>query len=188
MATTPPDGATRDRIAFLRRLRAVRQFRPDPVPEAALADLLEVARWSGSANNRQPWEFIVLRDRETLRSLATIEGATARHLAGAPLGLVLVMSGEPDRVTHETYDEGRLSERIMLAAAAHGLGSCIGWFTGQASDAAKRLLGVPPERLVRTAISIGYPDVQARRRRPKPAQARKPLADLVHLERYGRSG
>ena len=178
----------RDRIDFLRKLRNVRQFRPDPIPREVVDDVLEVARWSGSASNRQPWEFLGVRDRETLRSLATIEGATARHLAGALLGLVLVMSGEPDRVTHETYDEGRLSERIMLAVAAHRLGSCIGWFTGQASDAAKRLLGVPPERLVRTVISIGYPDVEARRRRPKPAQPRKPLAGLVHLERYGRSG
>ena len=175
---------TRDRIAFLRRLRAVRDFRSDPVPGRVVDDLLEVARWTGSARNAQPWEFVLVRDPETLRALAAVEGY-AKHLAGAPLGIVLVMAGNPGQVAQETYDEGRLSERIMLAAHAHGVGSCIGWFAGGGRDAAKAVLGIPPGRTVRTAISCGYPDEAARRARPKPAEARKPLADLVHEERYG---
>ena len=173
---------TQDRIAFLRRLRAVRQFRPDPVPQEVVNDLLEVARWSGSASNRQPWEFVVIRSRETLLALAAVEGY-AKHLADAPLGIVLVMAGE--RQEQETYDEGRLSERIMLAAAAHGVGSSIGWWTGSGRETAKQILGIPAERLVRTVISLGYPDEEARRARSKPAQPRKPLAELVHEERYG---
>jgi nitroreductase len=84
----------RERIAFLRSLRAIRQFRPDPIPEEVIADILEVARWSGSASNRQPWEFVVIRERATLAALAGLEGY-AHHLAGAALGIVLVMSGDP---------------------------------------------------------------------------------------------
>lgn len=168
-----------DLIRFLRRLRAVRQFLPHPVPQHAVDDILEVARWSGSANNRQPWEFVVVRDPALLRTLSAVEGATAKHLAGAPLGIVLVMSGNPQRAVHETYDEGRLGERVMLAAAAHGLGSCIGWFTGATAAEAKRLLGVPDDRLVRTVISIGYPDRAARQERTRPAEPRKPLGELV---------
>ncbi len=170
-------------IAFLRKLRAVRQFRPDPIPQEIINDVLEVARWSGSASNRQPWEFIVIRKRETLRALAAVEGY-ASHLANAPLGIVLVMAGEQDQAEQETFDEGRLSERIMLAAAAYGVGSSIGWFKGKGVRAAKEILGIPEHRLVRTAISLGYPDEQALRARPKPAQARKLLAALVHEERY----
>jgi len=173
----------RDRIAFLRGLRSVRDFRSDPVPREIVDDLLEVARWSGSANNSQPWELVVIRKRETLRSLAAVEGY-AKHLAGAPLGIVLVMAGEPERVGHETYDEGRLSERIMLAAAVHGVGSCIGWFAGDGRQAAKTLLEIPASRLVRTVLSLGYPDDEARRARPKREQPRKPLAEIVHQERY----
>ena len=45
--------SAQDRIAFLRSLRAVRQFRPDPIPEQVVDDLLEVARWSGSSMNQQ---------------------------------------------------------------------------------------------------------------------------------------
>jgi nitroreductase len=173
----------RDRIAFLRGLRAIRQFRPDPVPQEVVDDILEVARWSGSASNRQPWELVVIHSRETLRALAEVKGY-AGHLAGASLGIVLVMAGE--RSEQETYDEGRLSERIMLAASAHRVGSSIGWIVGDGRAAAKDILGVPSERMVRTAISLGYPyeDPPLRGRAVLP-RGRKPLAEIVHEERYG---
>ena len=170
--------SARDRVSFLRSLRAVRSFRSEPVPQEVLDDLLEVARWSGSAGNRQPWEIVVIRDRDTLRSLASVEGY-AHHLAGASLGIVLVMAGE--RAEQETYDEGRLAERIMLAAHAHGVGSSIGWVVGPGRDAARELLRIPKEKVVRTAISLGYPDEEARRSR---GQARKPLGEFVHEGSY----
>src|SRR5215203_1811288 len=152
----------RDCLSLLRTLRAVRSFRPDPVPKEVVADVLEVARWSGSASNKQPWEIVVVRERDTLRSLASV-GGYAGHLAGAPLGIVLVMAG--DRAEQETYDEGRLAERIMLAAHAHGVGSSIGWIVGSGRAAARELLGISEHKVVRTAISLGYPDEQARRPR-----------------------
>ncbi len=172
---------SQERISFLRNLRAVRQFRPDPVPQEVIDAILEVARWSGSAGNRQPWELVVIRKSETLQALASVDGYT-QHLANAPSAIVLVMAGE--QATQETYDEGRLSERIMLAAAAYGLGSCIGWFIGNGVVAAKNLLDIPEGRAVRTAISLGYPDEDARSNRPKPAQARKQLSEIVHWEQY----
>jgi len=146
--------------------------------------VLDVARWSGSASNRQPWELVVIRNRETLRALASI-GRFVAHLAGAQLGIVVVMSGERGQVEQETFDEGRLSERMMLAAAAYGVGSSIGWFVGNEQAEAKKVLGIPPERLVRTSISMGYPDEEARRARPKPAQARNRIIEFVYQERYG---
>ena len=86
MSTTD---TAKDRIAFLRGLNATRTFRPDPVPEEAINDILQVARWSGSASNVQPWEFLVIRDRETLQKLdggepecAPRGDRAARHRAG----------------------------------------------------------------------------------------------------------
>ena len=173
---------TSDVLTLMRGLRAIRQFEPDPIPEDVLADLLAVARWSGSAVNRQPWELIVVRDREQLRALGAVERSVG-HLAGAALALVLVMAGEnPEQ---ETFDEGRLSERLMLAAWAHGVAACIGWFHDDGRDAAKTLLGVPTGRLLRTALSLRYPTEQARQRRQPPGQARKPLAAFVYEGRYG---
>lgn len=178
MSDTAQGCTPRDYISLLRTLRAVRSFRTDPVPQEVVDDILNVARWSGSAGNSQPWEILVIRDRDTLRSLASVEGY-AGHLAKAPLGIVLVMAGE--REVRETYDEGRLAERIMLAAHAHGVGSSIGWLAGSGRDAAKEILGIPQEKLVRTTISLGYPDDS----RSRSGQARKPLDEIVHEERYG---
>ena len=181
MSETTGDGDIRDRISSLRTLRAVRSFRDDPVPQDIVDDVLEVARWSGSASNKQPWDIVVIREPDTLQSLASFEGY-AGHLARAPLGIVLVMAG--DRAEQEAYDEGRLAERIMLAAHAYGLGSSIGWLVGSGRDAARELLGVPGGKVVRTAISLGYPDDDARRSRTGRGRARKPLGEIVHEKRY----
>jgi nitroreductase len=173
------------RIAFLRNLRATRQLRPDPLPDHVLHDILEVARWSGSAGNRQPWELVVIRDRGMLQRLAGIEGANAGHLATAAVGIAIVIHPEvPDL---DAYDEGRFAERILLAAAAHGLGAAVGHFTGPAdtwaaSTAAKRFLGIPEDLVLREAISLGYP-AEHLQRTPNPP-GRKPLEQLVHWERY----
>ena len=161
---------------FLRSLRAVRAFQRKPVPDDIIQDILEVARWSGSASNRQFGEIIVVRNRETLETLAGLGGYVG-HLRGAALAMLLVMPGEwPEG---ETFDEGRLAERIMLGAWAHGVGSSIGWFSPEGRDQAKQMLGVTgKKRVVRTAISLGFPARPARR------GDRKPLSELVHEERY----
>jgi nitroreductase len=179
-----PDSASAT-LAFLRGLRAVRQLRPDPLPEEVVRNILEVARWSGSAGNRQPWEFLVVRDRDVLRRLSTIEGANAGHLATAGAGFAIVMHPEvPDL---DAYDEGRLAERILLAARAQGLGAAVGHFTGPgdtwaASAEAKRLLGIPERFVLRETISVGYP-AEHLERTPNPP-GRRPLEQLVHWEHY----
>jgi nitroreductase len=173
-----------EQIEFLRGLRQIRQLKPEPLPAEALADILEVARWTGSARNIQPWDLVVIHDRSTLRKLGTIPDGRGPHLVNAGAGIALVMSGDLEHPDFDTYDEGRLSERIMLAADAHGLASAIGWFKGAAADEAKRILGVPPERLLRTIMSLGMVDADAYRARQRPAQPRKPLAEIVHQERW----
>jgi nitroreductase len=170
----------KSKIAMLRGVRQVRQFSPRQVPREVINDILEVGRWTGSGMNRQPWEFVLVTDRDTLREIAEAEGAQS-HLAGASFAIIIVMPGE--NTTIETFDEARLTERLMLAAAAHGVGAGIWWFK-DGGAAAKHILGIPQERLVRTAVSFGYPREEMAGARPKRADARKPLSELVHEERY----
>ncbi len=99
-------------IELLRTLRAVRRFAAQPIPDAVLHDLLEVARWTGSAKNTQPWELVVITDRQLLVQLARF-GQYAGHLAGAPLAIALLM----DHAT-QVFDAGRLAQNIMVAAWA----------------------------------------------------------------------
>ena len=96
-------------------------------------DVLEGARWSGSASNRQPWELVVIWDRASSESWH--ESRATPGTWGRPLGIVFVMTGE--RPTQEAYDEGRLAERVMLVAWAHAVGSSVGWFAGEGRAAAK---------------------------------------------------
>jgi nitroreductase len=174
--------------ALLRSLRAVRRFAPRPVPEPVLLEILEVGRWTGSSKNSQPWEIVVVRNPSTLAALAGL-GRYAGHLAGAPAALVLVMES-----SDAAFDAGRLAQNLMLAAWAHGVGSCIASiYPAENERLAKQILGVPADRSVETAIALGYPaDEHARRVTSAPADVRavvplgrKPLTAIVSWERYG---
>ena len=72
----------------------------------------------------------------------------------------------------------------MLAAWAHRVGSSIGWIVGSGREAAREILGVPEGRVVRTAISLGYPDKE-KPRRGRPGEPRKPISEIAREERYG---
>ena len=174
-------GNPNDKIRFLRNLRAVRQFLPEPVPQDVIDDILEVARWTGSSTNSQPWDLIVVRDRAMLQTLSQLEGSV-KYMANAAFAIVVVMAGENKNT--EPFDEGRLVERLLLAASAHGVGAGLGWLRGEGREEAKRLLGVPESRNLRATVSFGYPDKAAPRDRPRPEQPRKPLSEIVHHERF----
>lgn len=169
-----------DVSSLLRGLRQRRIFTDQPIPDDVLTDILEVARWTGSAKNTQPWDFIVVRDRDTRRQLSEA-GDFAGFLVGVPVAIVLAM--HPGATP---YDEGRASERIMLTADAYGLGSGTAWFRSGAEgdDRVRALLGIPDGYGVRSAVGLGYPDPSASQPAPA-ARGRKPLAELVSYERFG---
>jgi nitroreductase len=164
-------------IRLLRGLRQVRRFRPDPVPAAALADILEVGRWTGSGMNQQPWEFIVVQNPATLQAIVADEAQNS-WLGTVPCAIIIRMTSEYPEIL--AYDEGRLTERLMLAAAAHGLGAGIWWFK-DGGAAARQHLGIPEGGKVRTAVAVGYPAADGVTKR---GEGRKPLSELVHNERY----
>ena len=160
-----------DAITLLRSLRAVRQFTDRPLPAEAVRDIQDVTRWSGNASNRQEFQVLWIEDRQTLVKLSQLKGYV-KHLAGAAAGAVIVTWMERDELN--AFDEGRIAERIMLAAHAHGIGSCIGWLRDEGRAGARSLLGVEEDRTVRTTISLGYPAEGGLR-----GGRRKPLGELV---------
>jgi nitroreductase len=173
--------------SLLRSLRAVRRFSPQPIPDEVVEDILDVARWTGSSKNTQPWHLLVVRDRGSLQTLATC-GPYAGHLAGAQLAVVLLMEDGNRR-----FDEGRLAQNLMLAAWARGVGSCIGSLYPEANARrARQLLAVPHSMWVHTAISFGYPaDERALRLSAdrggltEVPLGRQPMAEFVSWERFG---
>jgi nitroreductase len=163
-------------LRALRRTRQIRRFTDQPVDEAALQSILEVARWTGSSENTQPWTFLVLRDEEARRRIGE-STRYARHVGRAPIAIAIVMPGKDPET--EAYDEGRVAERVMIAASALGLGAGIGWVDGEEHATVDGLLGVTPPALVRTIVAIGHPTEAALQPRSGPGTGRKPLAEVV---------
>ena len=161
----------------LRRTRQIRQFTDEPVDEDALQAILEVARWTGSSTNTQPWTFIVVRDAEARRRIGGL-APYARYVAKAPLAIAIAMPGsDPES---EAYDEGRVAERVLVAATALGLGAGIGWADGPEEQAAVgAVLDVAPPAFVRTILAIGHPTEAALQKRSGPGTGRRPLAEFV---------
>lgn len=165
----------------MRRVRQTRDYRPDPVPEDALRDILDVARWTGSVSNSQPWTFVLVTDANVRREMAEAAPNTP-HIGVAPMVVVLVM--EPKSPETDHFDEGRIVERIMIAAGAHGLDSGIARARGEAQQAIGRMLGVPDDRVVRTMVSIGYPTEEGAKPKSAPGEARRPLDTFIRRERF----
>jgi nitroreductase len=171
----------REMTRAMRRLRAVRAYTDEPVAGELLDEILSVARWTGSAENRQPWRFLVVTDRSARRRLAAMV-PNAPQIGRAPVAIAVVMPG--DRAVLDAFDEGRVVERILLAAAALSLGAAVDWVPQEARAEAAELLGIPEGRLLRSVVAIGHATPEASRpRRPRGA-ARLPLDELVHRDRW----
>ena len=171
-------------IETLRTVRQIRQYASEPVPDDIVAQLLQVARWTGSSKNTQPWHFVVVRDREALRQISQLR-PNINWLAGAPLAIAIVLDGPG---TSEAYDEGRVTERLLIAAHALGLGGGTAWFGEESHQAeAKRILGIPAERMARSMVAIGRP-TSVKDPRPNPrAGGRKSLSEIVSYDRWGKA-
>jgi nitroreductase len=178
--TQAEDSAT-DLTRVMRRTRQTRDYRPEPIPDEVLRDILDVARWTGSVSNKQPWTFIVVTDPEVRRRMAEVATNTP-HIGLAPV--VVVIALEPRGSESDSFDEGRVSERIMVAASAHGVASGIARARGDAQRTIAEMLGVPDDRLVRSMVSLGYPTEAGAAPKTARGEARKPFDEIVRFERF----
>jgi nitroreductase len=163
----------------IRSKRAVRQFRPEPLTEDEVRRILDAGRRSQSSKNSQPWHFIAVRDRDTLRQLSQM-GDWLGHVAGAALCVVICIPVENDRTIWHFFDTGQSAAYMQLAAQELGIGSCLG--TIYQPDAVRALLGFPADLQARLLISFGYP---AEDLPPGKGKAgRRGLDDVVHWDRW----
>jgi nitroreductase len=169
-------------IRNIQYVRQIRQYLPRSVPEDLLNELLEIARWTGSSRNGQPWHFIVITDKA---QLAMIGGLRDRinWVSDVPMAIAVVLHGESD--ISDAFDEGRVTERLLIAARSLGLGGGTAWFGDESQQVeAKAFLGIPAEMTARSVIAIGYPlTAKDHRANPTPG-GRKPLSEIVSYDRY----
>ncbi|MDP9253000.1 MAG: nitroreductase family protein [Chloroflexota bacterium] len=172
-------------IERIRTVRQARQYMDEKIPEDVVKQLLRVAQWTGSSRNSQPWHFVVVTDKDQLRKISQLR-APINWLASAPLGIAIVLDGGGSSMS-EAYDEGRVTERILIAAHSLGYGGGVAWFGDDTQQGeAKRVLGIPAERTARSIVMIGRP-VSTKDPRPnRAAGGRKALSEIVSYERYSK--
>ncbi len=164
----------------IRMKRAVRKFEDRPLPEEVVRDILNAGRRSQSSKNEQMWQFIAIRDRKILKALSEC-GTYAGHLAGAALGVALVMPNPAEKF-QTLFDSGQAAAYMQLAAWELGVGSCIASIYDM--EKARSILGFPADRYLDVAISFGYPADEMKLFAAPKKGGRKPLEEMVHWEQW----
>ncbi len=161
--------------------RNVRQFAERPIADEDLDRILEAGRRAPSSQNWQPWDFVVVTDREQLSELSTVWRG-AGHVATSAATIALVGPVPRDQAQRDRlhYDLGQATMSIMLAAADLGIGS--GHAAVGDQDRARAILGLPADRFCVYLIALGYP--ADRPLRPIARPDRRPFDEVVHRGRW----
>ena len=164
----------------IRLKRAVREFSPEPLPEETMHAILNAGRRSQSSKNSQPWHFIAITDKATLKHLSEC-GEWAGHLAGAAMA-VAILTPDPAAKFQTMFDAGQAAAYMQLAAWELGVGSCPASI--YEPDRARQILGFPAELYLRISLSFGYPAETATLSRPPQKGGRLKLDDVVHWNHW----
>ena len=162
-----------DALEAIRKRRSVRDYTGEPIPRGDLETIVDAGRLAASGHNNQPWDFIVVTERDMIQQLKVaslwMEKASA---------IIAVVVDPSSRWWRE--DSSAAVENMLIAATALGYGSC--WLQGYTEPREvefKALLDIPREKRLLTLVPIGVP-VQW------PTVKKKPLDQVIHWERYSR--
>jgi nitroreductase len=172
---TSDNRRTMDAYLCIVSKREVRHYTADPIPDAVLTRILQAGRATGSAKNRQNWQFIVIRNRQRLDAVAeTCSSPANLNRCNVAIAVVMLNNQRPE-------DGGRASQNMMLAAWAEGIGTCPN--TPMQREECNRLLDLPADAYVSSILSMGYPAEPVPRDTDPDALLqrinRKPLEEIV---------
>jgi nitroreductase len=160
-----------DALEAIRRRRSVREYTGEPIIREDLEKIVDAGRLAATGSNRQPWDFVVVTDREMVERLKV--AAQWMEKAGAIIAVVM------DPSSRWWLEDGAAAvENILIASTALGYGSC--WLEGYTlphEKEFKELLGVPAEKRLLTLVPIGVPAEW-------PTIEKKLLEVVLHWERY----
>jgi nitroreductase len=154
--------------------RDSRSYTTEPVADEVLRRVLQAGRMAGSSKNREPFRFVVVRDREHMAELAKC-GDFSQPLEGATAAIAVCL--DPDGLD---FDAGRAAQNVMLAAWNAGLASCP--VRIHHADCGRQALGLPEGWRIAMVVALGHPAPGV----PISAgRARQPFEEYVSWERYG---
>ena len=159
--------------------KSVRAYDKKPIPDEILVRVLEAGRVAPSANNGQPWHFVVVGGQEKREVLS--KRMFTRFLTECPV--VIVGCGEKDR-RHHVVDVSIAMQQMVLAATAEGLGTC--WIGDFDEKTVQSLLKIPEKYNVVCLLAMGYPrekfDLTSSLMRTR---SRKNLENIFSFEEFG---
>jgi nitroreductase len=154
----------------------VREFDKKHVDGAIKTRILEAARFTGSSMNSQHWRFILVQDPTNLATLAQ-DSTTGPWVRDADFAIIINID---PKVPASTIDAGRVLQDMQLAAWNFGVVSRL--FTGMKEVDLRRDFGIPADLKPAAVLGFGYPVKKIRGRK-----SRKPIEELVSVEKYGRA-
>lgn len=172
-----------DVIEAIKGRRSIRAFRSDDILNEIVEKLVDAGRWAPSAGNIQPWEFIIVREQEIKRKLATAAFGQS-FIEEAPVVIVVCADeersaqgyGARGRTLYCLQDTAAAIQNIHLAAYALGLGTC--WVGAFREEEAREILKVPEGIRPVAIIPVGYPA------ETPPRRSRRPMNQIVHYETF----
>lgn len=160
-----------DALEAIRKRRSVREYTGEAIPREDLEAIVDAGRLAATGYNRQPWDFIVITEREMIEQLKI--AAKWMDKAGAIIAVVL------DPSSRWWVEDGAAAvENMLIASTALGYGSC--WLEGYTlprEDEFKKLLEIPEDKRLLTLVPIGAPVKW-------PTKEKKPLEEILHWEKY----
>jgi nitroreductase len=165
----------------IRSRRNVRSFTDQPIADDHLDEILESGRRSPSSQNWQPWDFILVRQRDQLEKLSHVwRGAGHVAHAAAAIALIAPLPADERQRNRLQYDLGQATMSIMLGAAGLGIGS--GHSAVADQDLARSVLGFPEDKSCAYLISLGYPAGRPLSLIRNPD--RRPFNEVVHRDHW----
>lgn len=174
-----------DVLEAIRNRCAVRNFKPDVIPDNIILKILEAARWAPSPFNTQPWEFIIIKNKETLKAISKYARYSG-YLEAAPMAIAVIVTPVSDKfcwvenIGETKYAAAMAVQNMMLAAWELGIGTC--WVSIEREKVGE-ILKVPKTHFVLTVIPIGYPETAPKKH---DETFRKKLDDMIFYEKHGR--
>jgi len=161
----------------IKTMLAVRSYQAKAIPAETVKKIVEAGRLTGSAHNRQLWNFVVVQEAERLRQLGELAAGNGPYIGEAALALAVVV---PEAAESYGYIDGtRAVQDMMLVAWEAGIGS--NWVGNVDLEPIRSLLNIPADQIILNIISFGYPAQAV----GKGIKRRKPLAEVAHREEFG---
>ncbi len=165
----------------VQRRKSVRAYESTPIPKEVMERVMEAARISPSASNRQPWHFIIVTDPEKRKALS--KGLYAKFVHEAPT--VIVACGDA-KASPNWYavDTAIAIQSMVLVATGEGLGTC--WIGSFDETDVKKLLDIPDHLRVVALLPLGYPrdKIDLVKVLNQTMRKRKTLNEIFNQERY----